>query len=175
MEGVCIETPRFILRSLTVDDATEKYLSWMVDTEANPYIVSARRSLTVGDLRTFIAERERRDDVAFLGIFLRANGSHIGNIKYEPICPVEGYAIMGLLVGDQDWRGKGVAGEVLDATVLWLGKAFGLQKIVLGVDRDNTAAIRAYEGFGFRATQEDDFGITSAQNMSMTLTLGGSR
>lgn len=172
MENVSIETPRFILRSLTEEDATERYLGWMIDTVANRFIVSARDTLSVADLRAFIAARIHRTDVLFLGIFFRDDGSHIGNIKYEPIRPAEGYAVMGLLVGDPNWRGKGVAGEVLAASINWLQEKFCLEEILLGVDRNNEAALRAYRSFGFRTLENDRLGISSAQNMAMVFRLG---
>ena len=53
-----------------------------------------------------------------------------------------------MLIGDRDFRGRGVAGEIIAATAAWLRQE-GLREIVLGVARDNPAAIRAYEKAGF--------------------------
>lgn len=145
---VAIQTTRFTLRTLTVSDASERYLSWLDDPDARKYITAAATTHGLDDLRAYIAEREGRDDVLFLGIF-DAAGAHIGNIKYEPVDAKAGYAIMGILIGDAAYRGRGVTPEVLRTTARWLREHRGIREIVLGVKRANAGAIRAYEKVGF--------------------------
>ena len=98
--GASIETPRFRLRELTLEDVTDRYLGWLREAEAARHIASARRTQTLSDLMAYVAARLGRDDVLFLGIFDRATGEHIGNLKYQPVNAREGYAIMGILI----WR-----------------------------------------------------------------------
>jgi ribosomal-protein-alanine N-acetyltransferase len=144
-----IETKRFVLRPLTIADATERYWRWLQDEAALKYIAAAATTRDLAELRGYIAERIGRDDVLFLGIFDRESGLHIGNIKYEPLDSVRGYAVMGILLGEPTYRGKGVTPEVLEATGWWLAEHRGIREIVLGVHRDNSAAIRAYQRVGF--------------------------
>lgn len=115
---VWIDTERFHLRELGVEDATERYLGWFRDSAAAKYIPSAAATKELSDVRDYVRKRIGREDVLFLGIFDRTTGQHIGNIKYEPLDSRLGYAIMGILVGDPDYRGKGVAPEVLKASAL---------------------------------------------------------
>jgi len=143
-----IITPRFTLRELTQDDVTEHYLSWLHDEAAERYITEAGRTKTLDDVRRYIAERMGRDDVLFLGIFDTTTRAHIGNIKYEPIDTLRGFAVMGILIGDRQFRGMGVAGEVLRASAAWLKQHRGIRQILLGVHRDNATAIKAYERVG---------------------------
>jgi len=147
---VALDTPRFRLRSLTVDDVNERYRSWFNADTARMGIASARRPPTPEELRDFIAERAGRPDVLFLGIFAKQGGEHIGNIKYEPIDRKQRYAVMGILIGEKQWWGKGVTAEVLRATAAWLAEHCGTQEIVLGVMKDNLPARRSYEKVGFR-------------------------
>jgi RimJ/RimL family protein N-acetyltransferase len=144
-----IETARFSLRPLTVADASDRYLSWLRDRDAVKYIVASASTRGLDDLRAFIAARAGRDDVLLLGIFDRESGTHVGNIKYEPVDSVAGYAVMGILIGEPTYRGRGVTGEVLRATAEWLRTHRQIRQVVLGVDTDNHAAIRAYEKVGF--------------------------
>jgi len=137
------------MRPLTVDDATERYWSWLQNGDARKYITAAARTTGVADVRRFIAERQDRDDVLFLGIYDKSSGEHIGNIKYEPVDETAGYAVMGVLIGEPSYRGQGVTPEVLEATGRWLHRTRGIGQIVLGVHADNDAAIRAYEKVGF--------------------------
>jgi ribosomal-protein-alanine N-acetyltransferase len=144
-----ILTDRFRLRELTLGDVTDRYLAWLDDGDARKYIAAAKTANDLATLRRFVAERSNRDDVLFLGIFGKATGLHIGNIKFEPVDHVRSYAVMGILIGDPDFRGKGVTAEVLTATGWWLHQRLHIDQIVLGVHRDNHRAIRAYEKVGF--------------------------
>lgn len=103
---------------------------------------------TLDDLRTYIATRTKRADVLFLAIIDAKSGRHVGNIKYEPVNENAGFAVMGILVST-DYRGKGIAGEVISASAAWLKTHRGIHTIVLGVSVKNSMAIRAYEKVGF--------------------------
>lgn len=149
MTALQIHTERFILRPLRVTDVSEKYFGWLSDLTAKRYITAAAATKGLADLERYVSERVTRDDIVFLGIFTRGDGSHIGNIKFEPVDSTAGFAIMGVLIGDPDYRGKGVTLEVSKASAQWLGEHRAVKQIVLGVSTDNHAAIRAYEKAGF--------------------------
>lgn len=151
-EPVVIQTERFLLRELTPADVSDRYLQWLRDADSARYITSASQTRTMDDLRSYVAERAGRDDVLFLGIFDRVSALHIGNLKYEPIDQAAGYAVMGILIGDGAYRGKGVAPEVLVESARWLRANRSVGEILLGVDSENAAAIRAYEKVGFART-----------------------
>lgn len=149
-----IETTRFTLRPLTIADASPRYLSWLSEDRTLRFINGATGDNQLEELKSYVAKREGRVDVLFLGIFTHA-GEHIGNIKYEPVDCRRGAAVMGILIGEIAWRGKSVAGEVIHASAMWLREHRGIAQIVLGVDRDNIAGIRAYEKLGF--VEEEHF------------------
>ena len=144
-----IETRRFILRELTVADVSERYLDWLSDPEARKWIVAAAEARSIADLQDYVAKRVGRASVLFLGIFEKISGVHIGNIKYEPVLPDQRSAVMGILVGDPSFRGKGVFAEVFGASVAWLKKERRITSIHLGVEKAHQAALRAYINVGF--------------------------
>lgn len=149
--GVQIKTRRFLLRSLRVEDVSERYLAWFSGAGATHIVASPR---SVNDLRAFVAERACRPDVLFLGIF-EEQGLHIGNVKYEPVDRSAGEAVMGIFVGDPAWQGQGVGPEVIAASGAWLRDCHGIARLVLGVARDNQRAIRAYKKLGFSRASTD--------------------
>jgi len=59
---------------------------------------------------------------------------------------------MGILIGEPDWRGRGVAREVIAASARWLHEHRGVSRVLLGVEKENEAALAAYLRAGFRAT-----------------------
>ncbi len=76
-------------------------------------------------------------------------GKHIGTVKLEPIDVDKGTAMFGLLIGDRDYWGKGIATEVTNLIVDFAFNTLGLREVTLGVLADNKAAIRVYEKCGF--------------------------
>ena len=142
-----IPGPIITLRPLTEANATEEYASWLNDPEVNKYLET--RKVTVDELKSFINEKNASETALFLGVFWNENGKHIGNVKLEPIDCAKKEATMGILIGDKNYWGKGVATE---ATNLVAGYAFtkmGLKELKLGVIPENKAAIRVYEKCGF--------------------------
>ena len=160
-----ILTARFTLKPLTEIDVTERYARWLTDSSINKYITA---KLPLKELRKYVLERINRKDVLFFGIFNKADGLHIGNIKYEPVNIKQGYAVMGILIGDIDWIGRGVAGEVIVATTKWLAVNMGIKKILLGVSKENVNAIKAYKKVGF-VEDKFDFLAQTESDISMSL------
>jgi RimJ/RimL family protein N-acetyltransferase len=144
-----IVTKRFLLRDLIEEDVTERYLRWLGDADAKRFIAAATKTKSLSDLKQYVLNRIGRDDILFLGIFEKTTGLHIGNIKYEPVNSELGYAIMGILLGDPIYRGKGVTAEVLMDSAQWLKYHRKIKQILLGVSKDNPAAMRAYKKVGF--------------------------
>ena len=167
MKDILIRTDRFILKSLIKEDVNERYLDWINGPNRSEYIVNENQERSIDDLCSYVEGKLLDEYVLFLGIFELGNENHIGNIKYEPIDLQRGFAIMGILIGEEDWKGKGVATEVIEASSKWLNKKYKTQKIILGVDRNNINAIKAYQKCGFNI--EDTPYIESNSESGVTM------
>ena len=148
-----ITTQRFLLRQLITNDVSDRYLSWL-NKEESPYIEYGKNHSTMEELKVYVSERERKRDVLFLGIFTKKK-QHIGNIKYEPIDYKGKTAVMGILIGDSDWRGKGVAIEVIKASAHYLNSIYGVRTIFLGVNPNHQVAVSVYKKIGFKFKGDD--------------------
>ena len=150
MEGqFVIQTPRFTVRKIDPNrDDLAAYLSWLRNTLSNPFIESARSTYTESEIADYITSKNCKKDALLLGIYSKAT-DHVGNIKFEPIVKKSQTAVMGILVGDESWRRKGVASEVFAACVPVLNSEFGITEFHLGVNPENIAAINLYFRLGF--------------------------
>lgn len=164
-----IVTPRFLLRPLEIADASLRYSSWLDELAGQEFILASRSAHGIEELREYIKDRSNKENVLFLGIFTRDELQHIGNIKFEPLNIEKKYAIMGMMIGEPAWRGKGVAAEVIMQSTHWLHREVGIETIILGVDSANLAAIRAYEKAGFRIEQSDKVCVNGVSVISMVL------
>jgi len=85
-----------------------------------------------------------------LGIFEKASKTHLGNIKFEPIHETESYAVIGIMIGDLQWRGRRVSGEVIDASVKAVYQKRSIAEFVLEVEATKKPSIRASQKTGFQ-------------------------
>lgn len=140
-----------MLRELTVADVTERYRDWLLEPEAKKNISATTDSLS--ELVQYVADRTQREDVLFLGIFDKLSGLHVGNLKYEPVNTELGYAIVGVLIGEVEYRGRGVATEVLVESTAWPKENRQINQFLLGVWKANLGAVRVYEKAGFKLAE----------------------
>lgn len=145
-----IQTERFMLRVIHPGiDLFQPYLSWMRDENLNRFIQGANKNITLENLHRYVDEKNQSPNSLLLGIFHRETSKHIGNLKLEPISfGVD--ATLGILIGDEAWRRKGVGFEVINRVIEYSFDRFKLNKIQLGVDPSNLAAVRLYEKLGFK-------------------------
>jgi ribosomal-protein-alanine N-acetyltransferase len=145
-----IITPRFGLRSLEPNDDLDIYLSWMKDVINNQYILSVRSDYSMEELINYVDTVNCLSNAVLLGIFEKKSNAHIGNIKYSKINSPVGSAEMGIMIGQKELRGHGVAAEVIRACNLWLKTEHLIELIELGVNSDNKPALSLYRKLGFK-------------------------
>ena len=149
-----INSDRCYLRQLSVRDDLTSYLYWMKTPSNNPFIISAALTYDLTQLKAFINTCNNRSDVILFGIFANENNVHIGNIKFDEINLIDKSAILGILIGDKEYRGKGIAQEVIRVGALWLQDVYNIQTIKLGVDSDNLYALNLYLKLGFKIVED---------------------
>ena len=172
MNYVQIPTPRFILKELTIEDATPRYLSWFEADSVKKNIHSAGSfNNSIDSLKSYVEKNVNKRDVLFLGIFLKNELLHIGNIKFNSIDSINNYAILGIMVGDENWQGRGVVPEVIENSAVWLKKNRNINKIVLGVHKNNTRAINAYKKVGFIFEETKYLEIVDEADLPMILNI----
>ncbi len=153
-----IKSKRCYLRQLGVNDDLASYLYWMQTPSNNPYILSAASNYDLTQLKKFIKICNNRSDVLLLGIFTNENSLHIGNIKFDKIDLVNKSATLGILIGNRNYRGTGIAREVIVVSILWLADNYHIKTIKLGVDPDNLSALNLYLKIGFKIIEKSKTG-----------------
>jgi RimJ/RimL family protein N-acetyltransferase len=150
MQDVEISTDRLILKSIDENSNLENYLSWMKNPAQHPFIISARQDYDLDMLLTFIKSNNLSNDCVLLGIFHKPNLAHIGNLRFHSIDLVKRTAYIGVLIGDKNFRGKGIANEAICGSINWIHAALKITTVLLGVSPSNSAARRLYERIGFK-------------------------
>ena len=74
---------------------------------------------------------------------------------------------MGILIGDPAYRGLGVASEAIKESATWLRRHRNINQIVLGVHKNNEAAIRAYKKAGFQTAPTPHIPMCADSSLTM--------
>ena len=167
VKKITINTKRFLLKSLQVEDVSEKYVGWIRESAKEGFILHDKANLSL--LKSYVEDINLKKDVLFLGIYSKDSGEHIGNIKYEPIDLVKQYCIMGILIGEKYWRSKAVASEVIHTTAIYLKDTLGIKNIYLGVHKSNIVAVKTYKKIGFKEKPTKYIPIVENDAMTMEL------
>lgn len=166
-----IETDRFILKVMTAELVGPEYLSWFSNKATTKFIHYSQQEVTLQMLRDFAEEKLRSPEAIFLGIFVESSktdkGEHIGNIKFEPVDFEKGFAVLGVLIGNSEWHGRGVFAEISDSLEQSLKKA-GIQRILLGVEKENTAAVKAYVKNGYVVDEQNFLRLDLNKSLCMS-------
>ena len=106
-----IACEKSLLRPLGADDLTDGYLGWLNDPEVSRFSNRRGRKFTFDDMRAYVDAANAAPDRLLLGIFLRANGRHVGNIGLYLFDRANRLAEVSNLLGDPRWRCK-IAGVI---------------------------------------------------------------
>jgi len=152
MKATSIKTKRFLLKPLHEIDASDRYLDWFQQHDIKRYIMHIPNEKN--DLVRYIQDNNNNPYALLLGIFDLVHQQHIGNIRFEFSDENYTTATMGIMIGDESWRGKKVAPEVIRAGAYYLHKTLATSTIKLGVEKSNHRAIKAYQNIGFTIEAE---------------------
>jgi ribosomal-protein-alanine N-acetyltransferase len=126
------------------------YMAWMKNSIDNVFIESVSSDWTISKLNEFIEKVNNSESSLLVGIFLEGSNLHIGNVKFENVYINSEECSLGILIGEKEFRGRGIATKSISYLTQELHSWFEISIFKLGVHRENTAAIAAYLKAGFQ-------------------------
>lgn len=145
-----IEGPRLNLRDLCAEDANDTYARWMNDPEVTRYTENRERCHTYESLLNYIQIMSDSPYNLFLAIVAKESKRHIGNIKLGSINPIHLTADIGIIIGEKDYWGQGLASEAINLLAEYAFDVIGLYKLTAGAYTINKGSIRAFKKSGFK-------------------------
>jgi len=149
MIEIKIETERLILRNLNLDDISEDYVNWLNNKEINKYLSCSGKQQTIESCRAYLESYQGNNDKALIGIFLKNNGLHIGNLTLSTINWNAKMAAIGISIGRKGCTGKGFGKEALRAVVEYCFKDLELCRVYAGISVRNIRSLNLYIKCGF--------------------------
>ena len=149
-KNLLILTNRLKIRYLTSADVSSDYVDWFDQPIIRKYIYFSTSNPNMQSLIEYVNAKKSQDNAILFGIFDKSNNIHIGNIKYEPVSVSDGNCCLGIMIGNLNYRAKGIAKEAIIACNSWIKRELKIHNIYLIVHKDNLQAIYSYAKIGFK-------------------------
>ena len=125
---------KIFLRKLQLSDVNHNYLNWLNDPEVMKGISSSGYDLS--NLKSYVKNK--------------IYNQHIGNIKLDFHDSISNVSELGILIGNKNFWGKGIAKDACNLVLDYGFNVLKLRKIFLAVFENNVAAIKLYKSIGFK-------------------------
>ena len=145
---VDVETPRFLVKSMTERDATGLFRAWIGNAELMAALNMPARRLSPNDIARFMAGFDDRTRY-LVGVFEKKSKTLIGLFLLD-VNLTHALAKASGFIGDRNWRGKCVFEEVGSALFDEFFSTRGLEKATAQVWEKNFAALIPLRRLGFR-------------------------
>ncbi len=149
-EGTSILGANIVLRTKTIDDATDDY-NWESDPELARLDATSPVSCSLARYRTDYAEELRNPYSAScrFGIDTK-DGTHIGNCAYYNINERHSETELGIMIGNRDYWNKGYGVEVITTLLDHVFQNTQLKRVYLKTLANNYRAQRCFRKSGFK-------------------------
>jgi RimJ/RimL family protein N-acetyltransferase len=137
---VDIDCGNYVLRTLTVDDASERWASWMSDAKNLRLLNSTPKAMTRDDVAAYIKLFDQRSHL-LIGIFEKQNGLLVGFFRLDIDHRLK-RCLMFLLIGEQRYRHWSVTDELRGPFQDYIFDILGLNAILATVLTSNRAMVR---------------------------------
>ena len=145
-----IETPQLLLKTIEPSDVGSRYLAWLSDPEITRFLeVRFTPVRSISDIASFVQSVNASAHSLLLGIFLKEERRHIGNIKLGPVQVDHRRAELGFLIGEKDCWGQGYMSQAIAALSRYGFDRLELEKITSGCYEDNVGCAKALLKAGF--------------------------
>lgn len=125
------------------------YLKWMNNFSTTDYIGSSNFINNLSNEKQWIEDNLKESRKQFAVVTLEDN-KLIGNCGFEDIDNIKRNGVIGLFIGDEEYRNKGYGIQILKLLLDYGFNYLNLNNIMLYVFEFNERAIKAYKKVGFK-------------------------
>jgi len=142
-----------ILKEVEIGVLEKNHLHWLKDKDVNKYLDTKNPSIE--SCKRYIAKHTLNpySKMFYINVVHEIKNmdtlTAIGTVTVSGIDFENNSAEIGIMIGDKQYWGKGVAQEVVQQIRTRLKNKYGITKLKLGVIPGNFAAINCYKKCGF--------------------------
>jgi ribosomal-protein-alanine N-acetyltransferase len=151
IEGKSVYLQKFNVQHLN----SSNYLSWLRDFNVMKYIGREEylSSISFDAVEEYVNLLWKDKYVLFFAVHLKETNEFIGTSKINFINEIglkTKTADIGIMIGDRNYWGKGLAKDILFTISNYCFDELKLRKLTSGAFKDNYAVIKAFESIGFK-------------------------
>ena len=136
----------------TSDEEVEKFTEWMNDFQVTDYIGHSGQITTLSEEREWHENCTKNNDNRSFNIVELNNNKLIGTIGLENFNRIERSAVLGIFIGDKDYRSNGYGTEAIKLLLEYGFRYLNLHSIRLDLIAINERAYKCYLKCGFKET-----------------------
>lgn len=150
MNKLSLKTKRLKLRIFKIADVTPGYVKALNSEEIIKFTESRYQKWTMSKVKKYVKEKaNKKGESILIGLFLKKEGRHIGNIRLHSFSKHNKRVEVGALIWDRSEWGKGYATEALESVYNYLFNIVGLHKICAEIYSVNKAPAKIAKKLGF--------------------------
>ena len=142
-------TKRLNLRILQKLDINYDYVEALNNESIVGMTEARHKTWTIKNIEEFINLNKNSSNMLLIGVFLKENDIHLGNVRLSNISKIHKRAEMSMLFYRKDYWNKGLATEALDQVINFTFNEMGLRRICADYFENNYASKRIFEKLGF--------------------------
>lgn len=151
MNNLDLTTERLHLRIFSVNDITREYVIALNSEEIIGLTESRYRRWNLKEVRRYIQEKANIPwESILVGVFIRDEERHIGNIRLHSFSKFNKRVEVGILIWDKKEWGKGYATEALKTLIEYIFKTLRLHKICAEYYSVNKGSQNLFKKLGFK-------------------------
>lgn len=127
----------------------EIYTKWMNDFEVTDKIGTSSKIYTLEKEKEYLNSRALSKDYTFAIVSLETD-ELLGNCSLFEVDFVKGIGTIGIMIGEEENRGKGYGTDALNLLISYAFDYLNLHNVMLVVYSFNERAINAYKKVGFK-------------------------
>ena len=134
------------------EEEIEKFTEWMNDFQVTDYIGRTSQITTYSSEKEYLENAEKNTNKRTFNIVNLEDDKLIGTVGLEHIHWVERSAVLGIFIGDKDFRSNGYGTEAIKLLLEYGFKYLNLHSIRLDLLSVNERAHKCYLKCGFKDT-----------------------
>jgi RimJ/RimL family protein N-acetyltransferase len=127
-EAVHIDCGAYLIRTVTLEDASERVGNWMADQKTAVMLNAPRKAWSKRELESYIKTFDQQSRM-LLGIFDKASGLLLGFLTIVLDRP-NSRAVVNIMIGEPDYRNKGVTQDITPPFRDWFFDTLGLKTML---------------------------------------------
>lgn len=148
-----IESDKIVLQEFSASNPVFKsYCGFLRDLENIKMIGRQEYLLTINeeDIRDYLISVNNSPNDSFFGVWEKEHGNFIGTLKIGHIDWRISTGDLGIMIGDREFRGKGLSENICQMGLEYAFHTLGLRRMSAGCYEKNIAMCKCFERIGFK-------------------------